>query len=327
MSAVDSPRRASILLVDDQPIVGEAIRRLLEGEQDLQLHVCTDAARALDVARELMPAVILQDLVMPGIDGFEQLKRLRGDLLCADIPVIVLSSREEPDDKWRAFELGASDYLVKIPHRLELLARVHAHVRSHRLQRERDAAFRALAAAQVELEQRNVELERAARIDGVTGIANRRWMDEVYAVEWRRCLREGVSLSVVLCDVDHFKKYNDSYGHVDGDECLHRVARTLATCVRRPADLAARFGGEEFALVLGNTPITGAAVVAENVLASVRGLAIPHIGSPLGQVTISIGVAGRVPTKELQPASLFSDADQALYRAKDAGRNRIAYAG
>src|SRR6185503_14931875 len=138
-------------------IVGEAIRRLLGGEDDLELHVCTDAARALDVARELMPAVILQDLVMPGIDGFAQLQLLRSDPRCADIPVIVLSSREEPDDKWRAFDLGASDYLVKIPHRLELLARVHAHVRSHRLQLERDTAFHELAAAQSELEERNVE--------------------------------------------------------------------------------------------------------------------------------------------------------------------------
>jgi two-component system chemotaxis family response regulator WspR len=321
-AAIQSGRRSAVLLVDDQPIVAEAIRRMLDGE-NLEFHFCSDAAKALEVARAVLPAVILQDLVMPGEDGFAQLARLRSDPKCADIPVIVLSSREEPDDKWRAFELGASDYLVKIPHRLELLARVRAHVRSCTMKRERDAAFDALASAQQELEERHAELERVARLDGLTGVANRKWLDEVLSVEWRRCQREGVSLSFLLCDIDHFKLYNDTYGHPAGDACLRQVAATLGMCARRPADLAARYGGEEFALLLPNTPLAGALVVAENVVRAVRAAAIAHAASPVGHVTASVGVAGAVPAREHAQASLLERADGALYRAKHAGRDRV----
>jgi two-component system, chemotaxis family, response regulator WspR len=316
-----------VLLVDDQAIVAEAMRRLLAETPEIQLFHCSDVAKALPSAHQVRPSVILQDLVMPEADGFTLVRFFKADPTTASIPIIVLSSKEDPRDKSRAFELGAADYVVKLPDRVELVARIRAHARSYRAQIERDEAFRALEAVKAELEVKNKELELLSASDGLTGLANRRAFDLRLDAEWRRCAREKDPLSLILIDVDFFKKYNDTYGHVLGDDCLRGVAEVLARGAKRPADFAARYGGEEFAVVLPNTTAEGACTVADDLKRLVAERAMPHAGSTAApHVTFSMGIAGWVPTDEHSPEVLITTADTALYRAKQAGRNGWALA-
>jgi two-component system chemotaxis family response regulator WspR len=318
---------AVVLLVDDQAIVWEAVRRMLEGEPGLTLHYCSEAAQALRKARELRPTVILQDLVMPDVDGFSLLKFYRADPATAGVPVIVLSTKEDPRDKSRAFAEGASDYLVKLPDKVELVARLRAHSRAHLLQLERDEAYSKLEALKVQLELSNEELARLSMVDGLTGLANRRAFDEALDREWRRAARENSELALVLVDIDFFKRYNDSYGHPAGDECLRQVARALAHGARRPADVAARYGGEEFAILLPSTGLSGALIVAEGLRAGVAALNLEHRASEAAShVTLSLGAACVRASPSASPDGLVSAADGALYQAKHEGRNRVAVA-
>jgi diguanylate cyclase (GGDEF)-like protein/PAS domain S-box-containing protein len=168
-------------------------------------------------------------------------------------------------------------------------------------------------------------LEQFSFMDGLTGISNRRYFDQDLEQEWRRCLREHSPISLIMVDIDHFKLFNDVYGHQAGDDCLKEVAKTLKETLNRPGDLAARYGGEEFGIVLPDTELEGALKVAEILRARVEGLGIPHKNSPVSQwVTISLGVASLIPSVDTSPAQLVTASDRALYRAKAEGRNRVA---
>ena len=193
--------------------------------------------------------------------------------------------------------------------------------------RERDAAYRALEELKLQLEQKNAILLELSELDGLTGIANRRRFDQALDVEWRRCHREGSELALILIDVDFFKRYNDSYGHLMGDEVLRRVAASLGQALRRSSDLVARFGGEEFGVLLPATDAAEAALTAEKLRETVYDLAIPHARSEIdGRVTISLGVASITPAAEVRTGDLVALADEALYEAKRGGRNRAAVA-
>src|SRR3569623_1533489 len=170
----DAASTTRVLLVDDQAIVAEAIRRMLATEENLEYHYCADPARAIAEAVEFQPTVILQDLVMPDIDGMMLLRFFRANPVTKNIPIIVMSSKEDPKIKSEAFELQASDYLVKIPDKIELIARVRAHTRSYLAQQQRDEAYRALRDLQIELEKKNKELQRLSSLGGLTGVAHRR---------------------------------------------------------------------------------------------------------------------------------------------------------
>jgi two-component system chemotaxis family response regulator WspR len=311
-----------VLLVDDQLLVGEAVRRALDGESDIEFHFCCDPARAIAVAEQIAPTVILQDLVMPGVDGLALVRTYRSHRATRDIPIIVLSSQEEARTKSEAFAAGANDYLVKLPDRLELIARVRYHSRAHLNHVQRDEAYRALRESQRQLTEANLELQRLMNLDGLTGLNNRRRFDEYLQIEWRRAAREQIPLSLLIVDVDHFKRYNDSHGHLGGDEALREVAKAIQGSCHRPADLPARFGGEEFAIILPDTPSPGAGLLAETIRKRVERIELNGAASG-GELslTVSVGVVTTVPSGNASPLEFLTRADQALYEAKRQGRN------
>lgn len=314
-----------VLLVDDQLMIGEAVRRSLIDEKDIEFHFCRDSHQALERAREIHPTVILQDLIMPDADGLKLVADYRADPVIGDVPIIVLSSKEDPVVKSAAFASGANDYLVKLPDAIELIARIRYHSRSYLASQQRDEAYEALRESQQQLLETNMKLQQLMHSDSLTGLSNRRHFDEYLDMEWRRAQRRQSQLSLLMIDVDHFKHYNDAFGHVAGDDALYKVAQTLRVCCHRSVDRVARYGGEEFAVILPETQMEGALLIAEKMRDAVESLRILHpFPNSIGLLTISVGVATVVPGQNTRPDLLIDLADQGLYRAKNSGRNRVA---
>ncbi|MEJ2690275.1 MAG: diguanylate cyclase [Deltaproteobacteria bacterium] len=314
-----------VLLVDDQRLVAEAVRRALAEEDEISFHYCSDPKKAISTIDSLHPTCILQDLVMPEIGGLELVKMYRQHEEFKHIPVIVLSTREEPEVKSKAFAAGANDYLVKLPDSVELIARVKYHSKGYIVQQQRDIAYKALQESERKLAEANRQLQKLSSQDGLTHIPNRRRFDEMLYKEWHRAMRHSTSLSMIMIDIDFFKFYNDHYGHSGGDDCLRKVAQILKATVQRESDILARYGGEEFAVILPETGINGASEVAEQMRQQIYEARIPHSKSAVCQfVTISLGVASAVPERSSDPSCLIKAADKALYQAKQNGRNTIA---
>jgi len=464
------PERCLLLVVDDNPDNLKVLRGILS-PVGYKLTFAMGGKPALDRVKTAKPDLILLDLMMPDMDGFQVCDRLKNDSEFKDIPVIILTASKNMEHLLQAFEKGAIDYLTKPFYPPELLARIKNHLELKHLreqsqrQAEKElilvkiiqgihyslnleeilsstvasiqALFRAsrvmicrcvckgeyeiLAIAhstdaqtipigetvkmatlavspseneqvQVyypvsldpgavktqlsipisqqnqhwgilivdqdwisdawnyaeyqilvriieqiaiaiqqsklyhELQKANQELERLVHVDALTQVANRRYFDRYLEQEWKRLQREGLSLSLIICDIDYFKQYNDTYGHLIGDRCLEQVAQALSSTLKRPADLIARYGGEEFAAILPNTPLQGAINVAEQMQQTIIDLKIPHMGTKLPEpiVTISLGMACVTPTPHIPLIRLLDLADRALYEAKHQGRNRYA---
>ena len=233
---------------------------------------------------------------MPGVNGLELVRRYRADAETTRIPIIVLSTREEPTVKRDAFAAGANDYVVKLPDRIELIARIRYHSAAYIGQIQRDEAYAALRESQRKLVETNLELERLTHVDGLTGLSNRRYFDEYLNAEWRRSVRAQTPLSVVMIDVDHFKRYNDTYGHLAGDDALKKVASAIQDSCKRSTDLAARYGGEEFAVILPLTPVSDLPPLADAIRRAVAALNLPHAASSVQPfLTISLGAASTQP--------------------------------
>lgn len=319
-----STYKITVLLIDDQPMIAEAVRRALANEKEIDFHYCSDPTKAITIANKIQPTLILQDLVMPEVNGLMMVKFFRVNKQTSIVPIIVLSSKEDAKIKSEAFSLGVNDYLVKLPDNIELIARIKYHSKAYIHHKQRDEAFLALLESEKKLNEANQALEALSSLDGLTSIANRRKFDEIIVKEWQRATRNSSTLSILMIDIDFFKKYNDTYGHQGGDFCLKEIALIIKTAEKRSTDLAARYGGEEFALILPETELKGAEDIANNLLLKVRNCNINHSTSDAAKiVTISIGVACMIPSIKSSYTDLVELADQALYRAKESGRNKL----
>ncbi len=299
--------RATILIVDDQPANIHALTKLLKA--DYRIITATTAAKALKLARrDLAPDLILLDILIPDQDGYAICRQLKADEATHSIPIIFVTALDQAQDEAKGLQLGAADYISK-PFN--------------------PAIVRARVLNQVSLKLKTDLLEKIALQDGLTEIPNRRYFDRKLEQEWSRQSRHQGPLSLLMLDIDHFKPYNDHYGHGAGDECLRRVAQALAQVPSRSADLVARYGGEEFVALLPETDATGARQVAEQMRAAIHALAIPHAYSPVADhITLSIGASTHGPQQPATDAeALKQSADQALYQAKEQGRDRLVWRG
>jgi len=291
-----------ILIVDDTPINLQILVEVLGDEYEIVF--ATNGKDALAIAESSQPDLILLDIQMPGMNGYEVFKALKSIPHLEDVSIIFLTAMSQPEDEIAGLKLGAVDYITKPFHPDIVRLRVRNQLELKRL--------------------RDVQA-RFAMLDGLTGIANRRALDEHLGREWFRSLRSQTALSLIMMDVDYFKFYNDTYGHLAGDDCLKRVTAALLSSLRA-SDFAARYGGEEFVTILYESDKEGALSTAERIRAKVESLRIPHQSSPISPyVTVSLGMATFVPSEGSAPDHLINMADQKLYRAKENGRNRVEY--
>ncbi len=296
--------KPSILVADDTPANLDLLSALLGG--DYELLFAGSGREALELTVAHSPDLVLMDILMPELDGYEVCRRLKADVRTRDIPIIFVSALDQEADEALGLELGAIDFISK-PFSPPI---VRARIRNH-----------------MELKQQRDFLRGLSFLDGLTGIANRRRFDEVLDREWRRHIRNQVPLSLIMMDIDLFKAFNDSVGHLQGDDCLRQVAQILAAVFQRPGDLLARYGGEEFVAILPETGAAGAQTMAESAQEALAALAMPHPCSAVSPfVTLSLGVASRDSEAAGTAESLLQDADSALYRAKESGRNRFVLA-
>lgn len=301
MSAQTSTRTSKILVVDDQPLNVRALNEVFR-EDHYKVLMATSGEKAIEQARLQKPDLILLDVVMPGMDGHEVCRRLKEDSETADIPIIFVTGQADDAEEVFGFELGAADFITKPIN---------------------PVIVRARAKTQVALKRQTDLLRNIAMMDGLTSVANRRQFDDSLTEKWRLCLRENRPLTVLMTDVDFFKKYNDFYGHLRGDDCLRQVALAMQQTLRRPMDLFCRYGGEEFAALLPFTDGKGGCLLAQAMIEKVEALNIEHQESPVSdRVTVSIGVASTLPTESQNVADLVDWADKALYQSKQAGRDR-----
>ena len=304
------------LVVDDSRVMRVATRVVME-RLGMEVIDAEDGLRAIERFREERPDMVLIDVRMPGMDGYDVVRELR-KLTTDWVPIIFVSAIEQEHGVEKAIEAGGDDFLTKPVNPVVLEAKIRALRRLDGMRRE-------LVAVSERLREANEQLDRLSHQDGLTNLGNRRLFDLLLMRELGTARREAHAVSLLFADVDHFKAYNDRYGHVAGDECLKRIADALTACCHRSADVATRYGGEEFALILPDTDEEGARAVAASILHAVRALAIEHAGSTTAQcVTVSIGVNSLVPQPETTAGMLLAGADEALYGAKGAGRNCIA---
>jgi len=295
-------KQETVLIIDDERFNINVLVDLLT--PDYNTIVAKNGEQALKrLESDILPDIILLDILMPGMDGYEVCSHIKQDPRTENIPVIFISALDRNHDEEKGLELGAVDYIAKPFSPFLVKLRVKNHLR---------------------LKRQNDLLMEMANLDGLTGIYNRRHFNEQLTHEWDISTRYRSPLSLIMMDIDYFKRFNDHYGHLSGDDCLSRVARALSRVASRPMDLVARYGGEEFVCLLPNSGIEGAKMVGESLRLSVTALTIPHKRSKVtAHVTISLGAASMVAKQEIDPAVLIELADKNLYGAKKLGRNRL----
>lgn len=300
----EEKERPKILIVDDNKQNIDLLMDLFR--EDYRVTASIKPERALKVAfSDSPPDIILLDILMPEMDGYEVCSLIKKEEKTKDIPIIFITAVSEVMDETKGFALGAADYITKPFHPPMVKARVQM---------------------QLNLKRKQDLLEHYAFLDALTEIPNRRRFDEVVEKEWKRALRSSQPLSLILLDIDHFKEYNDTYGHGKGDETLFKVAQKLNQTIRRAGDFMARYGGEEFAAVLPYTEKEKALETGELLKDAVQSLGIEHKASPVDKtITVSLGLVTTKPCDAPSLQMVLDEVDKALYRAKKSGRNRIEH--
>jgi len=295
-SVTDATKK--ILIVDDTPRNIDLLREILRVE-GYSIAFATSGVMALETVERVEPDLILLDVMMPELDGFETCRRLKQMEKISTVPIIFVTAKTDPDDLAMAFEAGAVDYIIKPIRQVEVKARVRTHLR-----------LRALTQ----------ELERLATTDDLTKLYNRRYLRERLQEEMHRATRSESPLSLIMLDIDFFKSINDTYGHIVGDEVLQKIAENISS-MARVTDFCARYGGEEFCLVLPDTDAPGAQEISERIRQDVSRCEHTGTNGVTFSVTISLGVAQWDRSQTM--LEFTSEADKALYQAKQSGRNRV----
>lgn len=332
----------SILLVDDEEIIRKTVNLNLK-EKNYDVTLAENGDDAIKKLQKYKYDMVITDLVMKGSDGIQVLKEAK--TRNPETMVMILTGRSDLSSAINALRLDADDYMLKSSPTDELLFRVTHCFEKLKLRRQvekntadleaaieqlesemikRRRAEEKLLESQKKLIEKNEELERLSSLDGLTEIHNRRYSFEYLERELKRTIRDKIAISFIMVDIDYFKAFNDSYGHLAGDDCLKRVAKGLKDSLNRPTDLLVRYGGEEFMAVLPGTDAEGSVTLAERMRTGIENLKIEHTSSQVSQfVTVSLGVATVFPVKNSSYTEYIASADKALYRAKQAGRNRV----
>jgi diguanylate cyclase (GGDEF)-like protein len=300
-----------ILVADDDKVMRVCLRQAME-QEGYQVVEAVDGESCLAAFSRLHPDVVLLDAVMPVMDGFtccNQIQKM-GHGSTTQTPVLMITGLEDDESVEQAFSAGAVDFVTKPINWAVLRQRVKRLIQQVKLYQD--------------LQTANEKLTHLASFDGLTQVANRRRFDEYLQQEWQRMMRDHLPLSLILCDIDFFKVYNDTYGHQVGDDCLRQVAQVIHEAAKRSIDLAARYGGEEFAVILPNTNLEGAQLIATIIQDNIAKLRIHHRNSKVKEiVSVSMGVACTTPNLMIAPEMLITAADRALYQAKEQGRDRF----
>ena len=301
---METEQKNTVLVVDDEVANLQVLAHILGSEYTI--YTARNGTSALEIAKKYLPDIILLDIIMPGMDGYQVLNELKGVDATEEIPVIFITGLSSTEDETKGLSMNAADYISK-PFSPTI---VKLRVRN-----------------QIKIVNQFRMIERLSLVDQLTGIPNRRSFDERINAEWRRAVREGETtpLSILVMDVDHFKIYNDTYGHQQGDNALKMVATVFSKQIRRSMDFAARWGGEEFIGLLPDTPLEGALEIAEGIRKSIENMEIPHDNGTSSKITVSIGVSTQRPSQDSWTDSFISMADKALYDAKAAGRNMVSH--
>jgi diguanylate cyclase (GGDEF)-like protein len=288
------------LIVDDEKSNIDVLNHILK--EKYKLFIAKSGESAIKIARENVPDLILLDIIMPDMNGFEVLTQLKKSDLTSNIPVIFITGQDSKEDEIKGLNLGAVDYITKPFHNVIVEARIRTHMKI--------------------VEQMQI-IERMSIMDELTELPNRRYFNDQLTREWGRAIRETASISLLIIDVDKFKVYNDTYGHPQGDALLQAVSAVFKQALKRPADFVARWGGEEFIMLMPGTDLDGAMEVAERIRAGVEETIIPCTDGTSTGTTVSIGVNTERPMINLPVAGFVSRADKALYAAKESGRNKV----
>ncbi len=323
----------NILIVDDSEDQLYVLKAILSEKGYKKIHLADSADQAFGILglkgkkNKQDIDLILMDVKMPGINGIEACGKIKKEESLKDIPIIIVTAHKEETHLQSAFDAGAVDYITKPINVTELLARVHSALRLKMETDSRKERERELLEMAEQLDAANKQLKRMSYLDGLTAVPNRRYFEEFFTREWKSAVRVEEFISLIMFDIDCFKAYNDTYGHLNGDDCLKKIAKALNNTLKRPRDFLCRYGGEEFIAVLPDTDEKGALEVAGRFLRETKKLKMTHKTSSVNKnVTISIGVATIKPGKKEKSKSFVNKVDKALYAAKQAGRNCIKLA-
>jgi len=322
-----------VLIVDDLPANLKLLTEVLT-KHGFEVRCAPNGDLALKNIPRFQPNLILLDILMPNLDGYEVCTEIKQNPETKDIPIIFLTALEDSFNKVKAFQKGAGDYISKPFQIEEVIIRVEHQIKIQRLQQQLQQQNQKLKQEvkrrkkiENDLKEANRKLEYLANYDGLTSVANRRYFTEILEQEWYGLQRQQLPLSIILCDVDYFKPYNDNYGHPEGDQCLQKIAKLLDKTLNRHTDLVARYGGEEFIILLPNTDLIGTQKVVQNIQMNLKESNLPHLYSLVEKrVTLSFGITCQIPEPSLTPEALIKKADDALYEAKRRGRNTFVIA-